>query len=102
VHAAEDDELGVRPGGRLLGQLEGVAGDVGELDDLVTLVVVAEHEDPVAEGGLGRGGASHQFRIAGRRQVAGTVDTALGIRVGATAQKKEHRRRCHAIHTPTT
>ena len=29
-----------------LGQLERVAGDVGELDDLVALVVVAEHEHP--------------------------------------------------------
>ena len=46
VHAAEDDALGIRPGGGLLGQLEGVAGDVGELDDLVALVVVAEHERP--------------------------------------------------------
>ena len=31
VHAAEDDVLGIRPGGRLLGELEGVTGDVGEL-----------------------------------------------------------------------
>ena len=31
-------------GGRLARKLEGVAGDVGELDDLVALVVVAEHE----------------------------------------------------------
>ena len=41
VDAAEDDELGIVAAGRLLGELEGVAGDVGELDDLVALVVVA-------------------------------------------------------------
>ena len=49
VHAAEDDVLRLRAGRRVPGQLEGVAGDVGELDDLVALVVVAEDEDPVAE-----------------------------------------------------
>ena len=44
VHAAEDDELRLRPGRGVAGELEGVAGDVGELDDLVALVVVPEHE----------------------------------------------------------
>ena len=53
VHAAEHDELRVGPGRRLAGQLERVAGHVGELDDLVALVVVAEHEHPVAERRLG-------------------------------------------------
>ena len=61
----------VRPGGGLLGELEAVAGHVGELDDLVALVVVAEHEHGVAERGLGRAGAGHQVRgrtgRAGRR-----------------------------------
>ena len=56
VHAAEDDVRRLRAGGGLAGQLERVAGDVGELDDLVALVVVAEHEDPVAERRLGRAG----------------------------------------------
>ena len=67
VHAAEDDVLGLRPGGRVPGQLEGVAGDVGELDDLVALVVVAEDEDLVAELLLGRAGARHQVRVGRRR-----------------------------------
>ena len=44
----------VRPGRRVAGELERVAGDVGELDDLVALVVVAEDEHPVAERRLGR------------------------------------------------
>ena len=54
VHAAEDDVRRLGPVGRLLRQLERVAGDVGELDDLVALVVVAEDEDLVAERRLGR------------------------------------------------
>ena len=82
VHAAEDDELGLRAGRRLAGQLEGVAGDVGELDDLVALVVVAQDEHPVAERRLGRAGARHQVRVAGARQVAGALDAALAVRVG--------------------
>ena len=60
VHAAEDDELGVGPRRGVPGELERVAGDVGELDDLVALVVVPEHEHPVAERLLGLPGASDQ------------------------------------------
>ena len=72
-----------------LGQLERVAGDVGELDHLVALVVVAEHEDPVAERGLGRAGPLDQVGVAGRGQVAGTVDAALGAGVAAAAQQQQ-------------
>ena len=57
----------IRPGRGLLGELEGVAGDVGELDDLVALVVVAEHEDAVAERRLGRAGARDEAGVGGRR-----------------------------------
>ena len=89
VHAAEDDVLRVRPGGRLLGELEGVAGDVGELDHLVALVVVAEHEDPVAERGLGGAGPLDQVGVGGRRQVAGALDATLAGRVAARAQDQQ-------------
>jgi hypothetical protein len=71
VHAAEDDELRLRAGRRLLRELEAVARDVGELDDLVALVVVAEHEHPVAERLLGARGAVDQRRVGGRRQLTG-------------------------------
>ena len=67
VHAAEDDVLGLRPGRRVPGELEGVAGHVGELDDLVALVVVAEDEDLVPELLLGRAGALHEVRVGRRR-----------------------------------
>ena len=89
VHAAEDDVLGARASGRVAGQLEGVAGDVGELDDLVALVVVAQHEDPVAEGLLGRPRPRDQVRVGGSGQVAGTLDAALGAEVGAAAEGQQ-------------
>ena len=92
VHAAEDDVRRVRPGRRLLGQLEGVAGDVGELDDLVALVVVAEHEDPVAERRLGRAGARDEAGVGGGGQVAGALDAALAGEVAARAEHQQRQR----------
>ena len=89
VHAAEDDVLGLGPGGRVLGQLERVAGDVGELDDLVALVVVAEDEHRVAERRLGRAGPRHQRRVGAGGQLAGAVDAAL-------ADRARHRLRARA------
>ena len=68
------------PAGGVAGQLERVAGDVGELDDLVALVVVAEHEHPVAERLLGGPGPRHQVGVGGGGQVAGALDAALGAR----------------------
>ena len=78
MHAAEDDVVGLGPVGGGLRELERVARDVGELDDLVALVVVAEDEDPVAERGLGGPGALDELRVGGGRQLAGAVDAALG------------------------
>ena len=55
VDAAEDDELGFGLLGGPLGELEGVAAEVGELDDVLALVVVAEDDaagaEPLAGGG---------------------------------------------------
>ncbi len=89
VHAAEHDELRVRARGGVARELEGVAGDVGELDDLVALVVVPQHEQPVAELLLGGPRAGDQVRVRGRRQVAGALDTPLGERVGAAAERQQ-------------
>src|SRR5690606_33315516 len=89
VHTAEHDVLGLRAGGGVPGQLEGVARDVGELDDLVTLVVVAEDEDLVAQLLLGRAGAFHQVRVGRGGQVAGTLHTALALGVGLTAEEQQ-------------
>ena len=54
VHAAEDDVVGLGTGGRELGQLEGVAGEVGVPDDLVALVVMAEDDQAAAQRLRGR------------------------------------------------
>ena len=89
VDAAEDDELRVRARGCVAGQLEGVAGDVGELDDLVPLVVVAEDEDPLAQRLLGRARPGDQVGVGRRRQVAGTLHAALGVEVAALAEGEE-------------
>ena len=48
MHAAEDDVRGVGSVRGVAGELERVAGDVGELDHLVALVVVPEHEHLVS------------------------------------------------------
>ena len=44
VDAAENDELGLGLLASPLGQLEGVAPEVGELDDVLALIVVAEDD----------------------------------------------------------
>lgn len=89
VHTAEDDVLGLRARCGVAGQLEGVARDVGELDDLVALVVVAEHEDLVPEFLLGRAGPLHEVRVGRRGQVSGTLHAALAPRVGLTAEQQQ-------------
>ena len=102
VHAAEDDVGGLRAGRRLLGELERVAGHVGELDDLVALVVVAEHEQPVAQGRLGGAGAFDQRRVGGGRQFAGAGDAAFAGRVGSAAEEVASVRvRCVTGGTPS-
>ena len=44
VHAAEDDEVGLGLAGAVLREAERVADEVGELDHLVALVVMAEDD----------------------------------------------------------
>ena len=90
VHAAEHDVLGVGPGRRLAGQLERVAGHVGELDDLVALVVVAEHEHPVAERRLrGRGARPTRSGSLGGGSSPGQSTPRLGRRVAAPAEQQQ-------------
>jgi hypothetical protein len=54
VNAAEHDVFGLCAGFALARQLPRIADDVGVDEDLVALVVVAEDEEAVAEGLLGR------------------------------------------------
>ncbi len=53
VHAAEDDELGGPAAGGRARELQRVADEVRELDDLVALIVMPEDDQPVAELRLG-------------------------------------------------
>ncbi len=62
VDTAEDDELGLWLLGGPLGQVEGVAAEVGELDDVLALVVVAEDDAALAEVLSGGGDAGDDLR----------------------------------------
>ena len=55
VHTAEHDVIGVRSVRNLAREAKGVARVVSELDDLVTLIVVTQNDEPVAEPGSSRG-----------------------------------------------
>ncbi len=93
VHAAEDDELGLRAGGGVAGELERVAGDVRELDHLVALVVVAEDEDALAQRGLGLAGALDEVGVGGGGEIARALDAALAGGVGLAAEQQQRERR---------
>jgi hypothetical protein len=62
VHAAEDDELALLALGGELRELVAVPAGVGELDDLLPLVVVPQDHHPVAERRPGAGDAGVQVR----------------------------------------
>ena len=47
MHTAEDDELGPRLRGGQLRQFQTIPGEIGVADDVVVLVVVAEHDQPI-------------------------------------------------------
>ena len=68
MDAAEDDELGVVPVRGGARELQRVAGEVGELDHLVALVVMAEDDDALAERRLG-GGDPRVHLVVGEAQV---------------------------------
>ena len=74
VHAAEDDVLRLAAARGRARQLQRVAGVVGELDDLVALVVMAEDDDAVAERRFGR-------RDPGVHLVVGQTEISLGERL---------------------
>jgi len=61
VDAAEHDELVMGALGGDLGELERIAFHVRVADDFIALVIVAEHDDAVAQLALGRFGALRQF-----------------------------------------
>ena len=68
-------------------------------DDLVALVVVAEHEDPLAERLLGRAGPLDQVGVGGGRQVARALDATLGGAVGAEPQRQQGKVDCRHVES---
>ena len=79
VDAAEDDVLDALLLGGLAGELEAVAGEVGEVDDGVLLVMVAEDHQRLPSavaGGLRCGGAARRRRAACRRKEAVVASSA--------------------------
>ena len=77
MDAAKYDELGLRVPTDLLSELVRVAGVVGELDDLIPLIVMAEDDQPAAERNSGGRDARIHVRI-------GQTDVALGQRLRPT------------------
>ena len=75
VDAAEEDEVDALLVGGVLGELEAVAGEVGVLDDLVALVVVAENDEAAAEGGAS--GADALVDLFGRKAEVAAGDVLL-------------------------
>ena len=73
VHAAEDDGLGVGPGQRRVGELEGVAHEVRVLDDLVALVEVAQDDGAVAQRRLGGADPGVELGVAGQLVLLGQL-----------------------------
>ena len=65
MHAAEDDMVGVGTFGGVLGELEGVAHEVGMADDFIALVEVAEDQQFFAKAGFGCADAFLQFLVGG-------------------------------------
>jgi len=91
VDTTEDDVRRVWPRCGFLGQLETVAGDIGERDDLIALVVVAEDEDLVPQSGLGDAGTFDQAGVRGSRQLTGTFDAPFGSEVTAVTEDQERK-----------
>ena len=77
VHAAEHDELGLGVLRHFAGEAERVADVVGELDHLVALIVMTEHDQPAAERRL-RGGDAAIELLVGQAEITLGQRLALG------------------------
>jgi hypothetical protein len=89
MHAAEDDVLGLRVSCGLLRQLEGVTRGVGELNDLIALIVMPEDEKSIAESLLGSPGTLNESRITRRWEITRAFHTALGVGIGTVPEKQQ-------------
>src|SRR5205823_2435732 len=99
MHAAEDDELRVGMAAHLAGELVGIAGVVGELDHLVSLIVMAEDHEPAAELPLRRRDAAVHLLVRKAKVPLGER-LALGevlLFVGRQDRKQCRHRACTLV-----
>ena len=92
MHAAEHDVrgvLGLGAAGGVPGELEAVTGGVGELDDLVALVVVAQHDGLVAQDRTSHPRARDEPWVGGVRHDPGADDATLRVRIGASPEEQQ-------------
>lgn len=73
----------------MLGETEGVSRDVGKLDDLIALVVMAEDQQLIAECLFGCLGSCHEGWVRSHRQLTRTVDAALARGVSLTPEQQQ-------------
>jgi len=108
VHAAENDELCLWSCGGLLGELKRIPRDIGELNDLVTLIVMTQDEEPVAQCLLCCQSSRGKVGVRRRGEVSGALDPsfAIGIRLLTEEEQGERGRlrfdecACHGVSLP--
>ena len=91
MHAAENNELRLWSCG-LLGELERIPGDIGELNDLVTLIVMSQDEEPVAECLLGCQGTRDKIGVGRRGEIPGALDPSFAIRICLLTEQEQGQR----------
>ncbi len=92
VHTAEDDELGLGVLRHFAREAERIADVIGELDDLVALIVMTEDDEPAAERRL-RGGDAAIELFVGQAEIALGERLALrDMRFLELRQDRKHRR----------
>ena len=102
MHTAEHDVVRAGPPRSVAGQLERVTSHVGELDDLVTLVVVAEYEHAAAKRLLSGAGTLGERGIGRRGERARALHAALAVAIGSSAEREQRKRvaGCHRHDFP--
>lgn len=75
--------------GGLLSQFERIPGDVGERNDLVTLVVVPEDEELLSEYPACHPSSLDEVGVGGGGQIARALHPAFTPRVGVAAQEEQ-------------
>lgn len=92
MYAAEYDVFCLRPGCCLLGQLEGISGYIRELDDLITLIMMPEDEQIVAQLCLEFADTLDKVGIGGRRQASRAFNPPFTGGIGLIPEEEQCQR----------